>query len=189
MSNPDTNTTPKKNSDDTTNVINVDLLQRNKEDCKASLEVVLSCARNPEAKLGRTVHINEDKNFAKNMRILEQLGYMRNSEKQCFELPKPQMKCPFKETPPPRVQLDDGDKAYIVKLNWLESNGYSRNKDDDCFELDEKAITAFQKDQQQALTTLKRKESAVKLLNMTKSVTAVAFLVVGGVTGFLIDSL
>ncbi len=189
MSNPNTETTPKKGNDGNTNVINVDLLQRNKEDCSASLEVVLSCARNPEAKLGRIVHIKEDANFAKNMRILEQLGYVRNSEKQCFELPQGKMKCPFKQTPPPRIQLKDSDKKYIAKLNWLESNGYTRNKEDDCFELDEKAITAFDQEEKHSLITLKRKESAVKLFNVTKSVTAVAFLIVGGVAGFLIDSL
>ena len=191
MSNPNTDTTPKKNTDDDTNVsaIKVNQLQRNNEDCKASLQVLLSCARNPEAKLGKIVHIQEDSNFAKNMRILEQLGYVRNSEKQCFELPKGQMKCPFKQTPPPRVQLKDSDKTYIAKLNWLESNGYTRNREDDCFELDEKAITAFNQSEKQPLISLKQKEASAKLFNATKTVTAVAFLVVGGVAGFLIDSL
>jgi len=191
MTDPNADTTPEKNANGETNVspIKLDQLKRNNEDCKTSLEVVLSCARNPEAKLGKVVYIKEDANFAKNMRILEQLGYVRNSEKQCFELPTGQMKCPFNQTPPPRVQLKDSDKKYIAKLNWLESNGYTRNKEDDCFELDEKAITAFNQSEKQAQITLKRKESALKLINGTKTVTAVAFLIVGGIAGFLIDSL
>ena len=191
MSNPNTDTTPKKKTDGDTNVsvINIDQLQRNSEDCKISLQVLLSCARNPEAKLGKIVHIQEDANFAKNMRILEQLGYVRNSEKQCFELPQGQMKCPFKQTPPPRVQLKDSDKQYIAKLNWLESNGYTRNKEDDCFELDEKAITAFNQSEKQYRIYLKQKKLAVKLFNGTKTVTAVAFMIVGGIAGFFIDSL
>lgn len=182
MSNPNTITTPKQ-SNQGHNVIKVDQLQRNQEDCKQTLEVLLSCVRNPKQHLGQRVVLRKSKHFAKDMQTLEKIGYVRNPEQQCFELPQKPTPCPFKDKDLKSVmRIADDDQDFVSKMEWLENNGYTRNADKNCWESMSSPVVSIA---QKKLTM----NAAGNLFNLTKATTAVAFVLLGSATGLFIKAL
>ena len=180
MSNPNTNTTPKQNNDD---VIDVEQLQRNAEDCTQTLNHFLSCARNPAQKLGQRVSLQDDKHYGRNIQFLEQLGYIRNSDDDCWEF-KEKVSCPFKKDPGERVELKEHDKEFRQKMIWLEQNGYLRHPDQFIWELEQQDQDKEVNQQNQVLSQV-----ADKLLVLSRKSATAALVVAVGIAGIVFDSI